>query len=172
MNLKKQNNIRIFTTGGTIDGVDYVDPKYDNQRTTSIPDLLSRVTALTEVEVTELFFKNSLNFVDADYDLILKSCILAEEEKILITHGTLTMCETAKFLGEHWEKQFRYKTIVLTGAMKSPLKKDSDSLFNLGFALASVQYLSPGVYIAMNGLVFNWDNVKKDEETNQFVKIQ
>jgi L-asparaginase len=111
---------------------------------------------------------DSLQMSEQDRDLIAHQCIQCKEDKIVITHGTDTMSETAKVLA----KKVEGKTIILTGAM-IPIKfGSSDGLFNLGSALAFVQTLSPGVYIAMNGRYFHWDNVKKNKQTGIFEEVK
>jgi L-asparaginase len=107
---------------------------------------------------------DSLEMTDADRSLIVDQCSRTKEEKIVITHGTDTMDVTARALGS----AITGKTIVLTGAMVPYKFGSSDGLFNLGSALAFVQVLPHGVYIAMNGRVFEWGNVKKNKKTGVF----
>jgi L-asparaginase len=111
---------------------------------------------------------DSLEMSDDDRDIIAHNCVHCEEEKIVITHGTDTMVETAKVLAE----KITDKTIVLTGAMIPYKFGSSDGLFNLGAALAYVQTLPNGIYIAMNGKYFNWNNVRKNKELGLFETIQ
>jgi L-asparaginase len=111
---------------------------------------------------------DSLEMTDADRELIVGQCLATEEERILVTHGTDTMEVTARVLGG----RVRGKTIVLTGAMVPYKFGSSDGLFNLGSALAFVQTLPHGVYIAMNGRRFTWDNVRKNRKTGEFEEIQ
>jgi L-asparaginase len=111
---------------------------------------------------------DSLEMTDNDRDLIADNCIKSGEDKIIITHGTDTMAETAKVLAE----KIKNKTIVLTGAMVPYKFGSSDGLFNMGSALAFVQSLPHGVYIAMNGRYFHWDNVKKNKQTGEFEEIK
>lgn len=111
---------------------------------------------------------DSLEMTDHDRELIAHQCNSCEENKIVITHGTDTMAETAQLLASKVKK----KTVVLTGAM-IPIKfGSSDGLFNLGSALAFAQTLAAGVYVAMNGRYFHWDNVKKNKETGIFEEIR
>jgi L-asparaginase len=105
---------------------------------------------------------------DEDRELIAHQCRNASEDKIVITHGTDTMAITAQVLAE----KVSGNTIVLTGAMIPYKFGSSDGFFNLGNALALVQYLPPGVYIAMNGRAFNWDNVRKNKQTGQFEELK
>jgi L-asparaginase len=110
---------------------------------------------------------DSLEMTPEHRNLIADECQHCEEDKIVITHGTDTMAETARVLA----KRDTGKTIVLTGAM-IPIKfGSSDGLFNLGSALAFVQSLPPGVYVAMNGRYFNWDNVRKNRQTGIFEEL-
>ena len=102
--------------------------------------------------------------VDDDRDLILERCINCEEKYILITHGTDTMCETAKLLGESSID----KTIVLFGSMVPYAVNGSDAFFNFGCALGSVQLLKAGVYIAMNGRILPWNDVEKNRSLGIF----
>jgi L-asparaginase len=105
--------------------------------------------------------------VDADRELILEKCINCEEKYILITHGTDTMCETAKLLGESSID----KTIVLFGSMVPYVVNGSDAFFNFGCALGSVQLLKAGVYIAMNGRILPWNDVEKNRSLGIFQSL-
>lgn len=149
--------IKLFITGGTIDaekiekGDKYV---YDK---TYIPEMLKRGKCKVDIESKVLFIKDSIYTTDSDREKILQNCKNCKENKIIITHGTDTMVETAQILG----KEIKNKTIVLLGAMVPYNQKKSDALFNLGCAISAVQILPWGVYITMNGKIFSWDNVKK-----------
>jgi len=110
---------------------------------------------------------DSLDMVDSDRHLILESCENCAEQFILITHGTDTMCETAKLLGEREMK----KTIVLFGSMVPYAVSNSDALFNFGCALGSLQLLGSGVYIAMNGRVLPWSDVEKNKSLGIFQNL-
>ena len=157
--------MKIFITGGTIDDLEYekieVAPK---EKDTLIPQLLkqSRITVNYHCEV--LMMKDSKFVTDEDRKIILSKCQECTEEQIVITHGTMTMPETARFLG----KRQLQKTIVLLGAAIPANKPKSDALFNLGTAIAAVQLLSPGVYITMNGKIFSWENVIKNMQKGYF----
>jgi L-asparaginase len=111
---------------------------------------------------------DSLNMTDADRRIILENCKQSPEDKIVITHGTDTMVETAQVLGQN----LKDKTLVLTGAMIPYAFGSSDGMFNLGSALSFVQALPTGVYIAMNGKYFTWDNVRKNRERGVFEEIR
>lgn len=160
-------SIRIFITGGTFD-------KEYNELTgqlffkdTHMNELLDKGRCKVSVEIRTLMMVDSLEMTDGDRDLIAHQCNQCEETQIIVTHGTDTMSETAKVLAE----KVKNKTIVLTGAM-IPIKfGSSDGLFNLGSALAFAQSLSPGIYIAMNGKYFHWDNVRKNRQTGVFEEI-
>ena len=108
---------------------------------------------------------DSLDMSDADRDAVAQNCRQCEETKIVITHGTDTMVDTARLLAD---AALDGKTIVLTGAMIPYAFGSSDGLFNLGSALSFVQILPPGVYVAMNGKYFSWDKVRKNRQTGVF----
>ena len=156
--------IRIIVTGGTF------DKEYDEIngklffKDTHVPEMLALGKSKAKVEIETLMMIDSLDMTEGDRENVLKSCRSVSENRILITHGTDTMEVTAQYLG----KQELPKTIVLTGARKPYAFGSSDGLFNLGSALAFAQCLPPGVYVAMNGKVFNWDNVAKDRKTGEF----
>ena len=114
--------------------------------------------------IEELLLIDSLDMVDADRELILENCAKCDERFILITHGTDTMCETARLLGESSID----KTIVLFGSMVPYAVSDSDAFFNFGCALGSLQLLEAGVYIAMNGRVLPWNDVEKNRSLGVF----
>ena len=126
--------------------------------------MLKQSRCNAEIEIKFLMAKDSLLMDDKDRSKVLEECRKSKEEKIIITHGTDTLVETAKTLG----KSIRNKTIVLLGAMVPYNQKNSDALFNLGAAVSAVQILPMGVYISMNGKIFNWDNVKKNRELKRF----
>jgi L-asparaginase len=156
--------IRIFITGGTFD-------KEYNEITgelffkdTHMSELLEKGRSKLPVEIRTLMMVDSLEMTSEDRDLIAHQCNQCEETMIVITHGTDTMSETAKVLAQ----KIKNKTVILTGAM-IPIKfGSSDGLFNLGSALAFTQTLPHGVYVAMNGRYFNWDNVRKNKQTGVF----
>jgi L-asparaginase len=105
---------------------------------------------------------------DEDRFLIADHCIRSDQDRIIITHGTDTMSETARILAG----RVKHKTIVLTGAMIPYKFVSSDGLFNLGSAMAFVQAMPEGVYVAMNGRIFNWDNVRKNKQTGEFEELR
>jgi L-asparaginase len=157
--------IRIFVTGGTFD-------KEYNELTgalffkdTHLREMLRLGRSRVEVSITTLMMIDSLDMTDSDRARIVEQCAQAAESRILITHGTDTMVETARAVAAAATPG---KTIVLTGAMIPYAFGSSDGLFNLGSALSFVQALSPGVFIAMNGRCFAWDKVRKNRETGVF----
>ena len=156
--------IRIFVTGGTF------DKTYDEIRgrlsfaDTHLPEMLALGRARVPVSIRTLMMIDSLDMTAADRDLIVRSCAECEEPRIVITHGTDTMVETAAALA----RGVPGKTVVLTGAMIPYAFGSSDGLFNLGSALSFVQVLPAGIYIAMNGRHFSWDGVRKNRETGIF----
>ena len=160
--------IRIFITGGTF------DKEYNELngqlyfKDTHMQDLLEMGRCRLNTVIRTLMMIDSLEMTDEDRELIVHQCNQCEENQIVITHGTDTMSETAKVLAE----KVKNKTIVLFGAM-IPIKfGSSDGLFNLGSAFAFVQTLPAGVYVAMNGRYFHWDNVRKNKQTGMFEEIK
>ncbi len=155
--------IRIFTTGGTIDKI-YFDQK--SQYEIGDPQaggVLERANVTFEYEVESILRQDSLDLTDDDRRVIRSAVESSSEEKIVITHGTDTMIATAKVLGG-----VPGKTIVLTGSMYPARFRDSDAVFNLGCAVIAAQTLPPGIYIAMNGQIFNPGTSKKNVERNRF----
>ena len=160
--------IRIFITGGTFDKEynEITGQLYFND--THMHDLLDMGRCHVPVEIRTLMMIDSLEMTAEDRDLIVRQCANADEERIVITHGTDTMSETAAIIA----KQISNKTIVLTGAM-IPIKfGSSDGLFNLGSAIAFAQTLPHGVYVAMNGRYFHADNVRKNKQTGMFEEVK
>ena len=156
--------VRIIITGGTF------DKAYDEIRgnltfkDTHLPEILKfvRCTAPVELELNQLI--DSLDMQTTNRLSILESCRKAKEDRIVITHGTDTMTETAEVLG----KARLEKTIVMTGAMVPYMVSNSDAVFNLGCALIAAQIVPAGVYIAMNGRLFTWDDVRKNKDQGVF----
>lgn len=160
--------IRIFITGGTF------DKEYNELngqlyfKDTHLSDLLEMGRNKVKVEIRTLMMVDSLEMTEQDRELIVHQCNHCDETQIVITHGTDTMAETAKVIAQ----QVKDKTVILTGAM-IPIKfGSSDGLFNLGSALAFAQSLPAGVYVAMNGRYFNWNNVQKNKQTGVFEEIK
>ncbi|WP_417502207.1 asparaginase domain-containing protein [Marinobacter sp.] len=155
--------IQIFTTGGTIDKV-YFDANSEFEIGESlVPELLAESNIHKGYSLRGLLRKDSLEMNDADRAQVLDAATVSESNRILITHGTDTMAETAQVLSP-----LSGKTIVLTGAMQPARMRRSDAVFNIGFAWAAVQLLPPGVYIAMNGEVFEAGAVRKNLKAQRF----
>ncbi len=159
--------IVILTTGGTLDKV-YFDAKSEYEvGPPNISVVLGEMKLAVDYTVTSLFKKDSLEISDSDREILLRAVVQTPEKRILITHGTDTMVDTALHLA-----QVEGKTIVLTGAMEPALFKTSDAVFNIGCAIAAVQILPPGVYIGMNGALFSHDNVRKNVREKIFEEIR
>jgi L-asparaginase len=161
--------IRIFVTGGTF------DKEYDEIHgrllfeDTHVGEMLRLGRCRLDVSIRTLMMVDSLEMSDADRALVVRNCLECPQPRIVITHGTDTMVDTARALAE---ARLHDKTIVLTGAMIPFAFGSSDGLFNLGSALSFVQALPPGVYVAMNGRWFPWNRVRKNRETGVFEDVQ
>ena len=156
--------IQCFTTGGTIDKV-YFDALSEFEiGETALHPILREANVTVDFAVESLLRKDSLDITDADRATIRAAVIGCAADRVLITHGTDTMAVTAAALAG-----IAGKTIVLTGAMQPASLRSSDSIFNVGFAMAAVQLLPHGVYVAMNGRVFDAGHVVKDRAANRFV---
>lgn len=157
------SKLLIITTGGTIDKI-YFDDKSDYQiGEPQISQILHAMHVAFDIEVTALMRKDSLHIGERERQLIHATVAAADAKQILITHGTDTMVETAKVLADLTDK-----TIVLTGALNPARFRDSDAIFNIGCAVGAVQSLPPGVYIAMNGKVWDPEHVRKNRRENCF----
>jgi L-asparaginase len=160
-------DVRVLVTGGTF------DKEYDELRgtldfrATHVPEMLRLGRCHLEVAVETLMMIDSLEMTASQRTSIAERCAACEETRLVITHGTDPMVETARVLAA----SVAAKTIVLTGAMIPYAFGSSDGLFNLGSALSFVQALPPGVYVAMNGRCFHWDNVRKNREAGVFEAI-
>ena len=155
--------IKFFAVGGTIDKV-YFDALSEYEvGESNIGDILNDARVNFEYDISSLLKKDSLDMTDQDRLTIQQAVQNESNDKIIITHGTDTMIETAKVLGV-----VKNKVIVLTGAMEPAKFKSSDAIFNLGSAVAAVQTLPHGVYIAISGRVFSPDNVRKNRILKQF----
>ena len=159
--------ILVLTTGGTIDKA-YFDALSEYQIVESgIPALLDEARVALPFRVVELMRKDSLELTDADRLAVASAAREAGESRIVITHGTDTMTETARVLAQ----QVPGKTICLTGALSPARFAETDANFNLGMAFATVQTAAPGVWIAMSGQVFDGLKVKKDRAAGKFVAL-
>lgn len=160
--------ILIFVTGGTF------DKEYNEIsgelffRDTHLFEMLTLGRSLVNTTIETLMMIDSLEMTESHREIIVKQCLKSVEGRIVITHGTDTMVETARALAQ----SVKDKTIILTGAMIPYKFGSSDGMFNLGSALAYVQVLPPGIYISMNGKFFNWDDVRKNKITGTFEKIR
>lgn len=160
--------IKILVTGGTFDK-EYnplTGQLYFNH--SHILEMLRLGRSRLHIDIKTIMMMDSLSMTEEDRKKIVEECRAAKEEKILITHGTDTMSETVKLLGQ----SITNKTIILTGAMVPYAFGSSDGLFNLGSALAFLQTLPHGVYISMNGKCFTWDNVRKNKQIGLFEEIK
>jgi L-asparaginase len=161
------DRIRVFVTGGTF------DKEYDELRgtlyfkQTHLPEMLQLGRCRLDVAIETLMMMDSLDISDTDRARIVEQCRDCDETRIVVTHGTDTMVDTARALASGIEG----KTIVLTGAMVPYAFGSSDGLFNLGSALSFVQTLPAGVYVAMSGRWFHWNDVRKNREAGTFEKL-
>lgn len=155
--------MKIFTVGGTIDKI-YFDAQSEYEvGSPTIEKMLERFNVYFDYSITSLFQKDSLEITEEDLQVIFKSVSECEETHVLITHGTDTMSHTARTLSD-----INGKVIVLTGSLLPASFRDSDAEFNIGSALGAMWSADPGVYIAMNGFIFNWRDVYKDRSEMQF----
>ncbi|NVD28041.1 asparaginase [Parasphingorhabdus flavimaris] len=159
--------IDIFTTGGTIDKIYFDALSEYHIGPTPLPDILAENNVYVQHRVTQLMRKDSLELTDDDRLEIRAAIIASDADKILVTHGTDTMVQTGRVLAD-----IPGKTIVITGAMQPATLRISDAEFNVGFALAATQTLAPGVYIAMNGEIFDPAKVHKDRSAHRFIRDQ
>lgn len=160
--------IKIFATGGTF------DKEYNEIngelffKKTHLAELLELGRSQLNVQIETLMLVDSLDMTNDSKTYIINKCLEEKTDRIIITHGTDTMVETARLIA----KKVKDKTIILTGAM-IPIKfGSSDGLFNLGSALSFIQVIEPGVYITMNGRYFKWDNVRKNKKLGIFERIK
>lgn len=156
--------IKLLITGGTLD-------KHYNELTgelsfpaTHLPAMLQQARCRIEIDRQDLMLKDSLEMLESDRELIKQACLATDIQQIIITHGTDTMVDTARYLAGLATD----KTIVLFGAMVPYSIKQSDALFNLGTTVTAVQLLPAGIYISMNGQIFDWDKVHKDTQVGEF----
>ncbi len=161
-------DLRIITTGGTF------DKQYDaikgelTLRESQLPRILLQARCTLTVHLEGPLAVDSLYMTDQQRQEIAQACVHSAEDRIVIIHGTDTMCATARVIA----KSNIDKTIVLTGAMTPYSLEGSDAVFNLGSAISAVQLLEPGVYITMSGRILLWDNCQKDSNKGIFVPIR
>lgn len=164
MHDSEKTMIRLIITGGTLDK-QYNETDGQLLFTRSgLPEMLVQARCTVPIALETLMLKDSLDMSDKDRESVKQTCIAAQEDKIIITHGTDTMVQTARYLAAGLSS----KTVVLLGAMIPYRFGNSDALFNLGCAVAAVQILAPGIYITMNGQIFDWHNVHKNKRQGRF----
>lgn len=155
--------VQVFAVGGTIDKI-YFDAKSDFEvGEPQIGDLLHEANVTFDYQVTSLMRKDSIDMTDADRQLIREAVESCEAERILITHGTDTMADTARAL-----KGVTGKVVVMTGAMQPARFRVSDAIFNIGYAIGTLQLLTPGIYVAINGQVFDPEHLVKNRDAHRF----
>jgi L-asparaginase len=155
--------IRFITTGGTIDKV-YFDAKSEYEvGPPQVMEILRDVNVTFEFDVESVLAKDSLDLTEADRQLIRERVAASPCDRVVVTHGTDTMVETGRAL-----KGIAGKTVVLTGSMQPARFRNTDAVFNLGAAITAVQTLPPGIYLAMNGRIFDPDRTRKDRSRGCF----
>lgn len=165
---RSKEEIRILATGGTF------DKEYNELNgslyfeDTHLYEMLRKGRSTLHINIRTLMMVDSLEMTKSDREVILHSCLRSEVNKMIITHGTDTMIDTAKLLKEH----VKDKTVILTGALIPYAFGTSDGFFNLGNAIGFVQSLEPGVYICMNGRIFDPNFVKKNYDTGFFETVE
>lgn len=164
----QKKKILALVTGGTFDKEYNLITGELFFKDTHLPEIFSRGRSTLDITVRTLMMIDSLEMTPEDRQVVVNNCQRASHEHIIVTHGTDTMVETARYIAEAKIP----KTIVLLGAMiPYQFGHSSDGFFNLGAALAFVQTMPQGVYIAMHGACFDWDNVRKNRETGYFVPL-
>ena len=158
-----KSTIKIFTTGGTIDKIYFDDRSEYQVGEPQIGSVLKEANVTQRYDITPLLRKDSLDLTDDDRQLIYQAAISCPQTRIIVTHGTDTMVATANVL-----KKVTDKTIVLTGAMQPAKFRFTDAVFNIACAFISVQLLPAGVYIAMNGRIFDPEQTRKNRKLNRF----
>lgn len=165
MAIRNADRITILATGGTIDKFYTLESTLDTGEP-AVEELLSFVTTDIEFEIQSVLKLDSLDMVDSDRAVLVEALNKVENDRIMITHGTDTMPETARYIQEHGD--IEGKTIVLVGAMQPAIMRHSDASFNIGAATAALSLLEPGVYISMSGRIFNAETVRKDRSRGIF----
>jgi len=169
--MRKDLGIQVFVTGGTFDKTyDYINGTL-NFKETHLPQMLDRSRCKLDVDVKTLMLLDSLELTSNHFKTIIEACESSERKQIVITHGTDCMVDTAMKIATE-ANAIEDKIIILTGAMiPYTFGSSSDGFFNLGSAMAYVRVLEPGVYIAMNGMLFNWDEAEKNKNIGVFERI-
>lgn len=164
-------HIQLYVTGGTFDKEYNFITGELYFKDTHLSKMFERGRSTLNIDIKTLMMVDSLEMTDADRDIVIHNCKKSKTHKIIITHGTDRIVETAIALAKH--KELADKTIILTGAMVPyAFGTSSDGFFNLGASLAFVQTLEPGVYVCMNGRYFTWDNVRKNLDTGYFESLK
>lgn len=159
-------SLLLLVTGGTLDK-DYLATSGElSFSDTHLPQMLAQAQVTLDIEIETLMLKDSLEMTEQDRQQILQACQNSSANQVVITHGTDTMTDTADYLNDHF--QSLEKTIVLTGAMRPHKLVNSDALFNLGTAIMAAQTSKPGIFIAMNGQLFDAGNVRKNRTKGLF----
>jgi len=158
--------LTFYCTGGTIDKVYYDNKRRFEVGEPQVQQILEEAGVVLDYSIQSILNKDSLDMTDRDREYIVDTVEKDKNTAVIITHGTDTMVKTAKRLS-----RIQNKTIVLTGAMQPARFKSSDAVFNIGCAVLAVQILKPGVYIAMHGRIFDYDNVRKNDALNQFEEL-
>ena len=162
----KQPRIKIFTTGGTIDKLYFDKSSTFEVGDPQIGEVLERSDVSLDYDVEILLRKDSLEVTESDRRIIREAILGDDHRRVVVTHGTDTMVETAKML-----QDIPDKTIVFTGSMQPARFYNSHAIFNIGCAITAAQVLPPGVYIAMNGRIFDADKVRKNREARRFEDV-
>lgn len=165
MAIRNAERISILATGGTIDKFYTLESTLDTGEP-AVEELLSFVTTDIKFDIQSVLKLDSLDMTDADRAVLVEALNKVDNDRIMITHGTDTMPETARYIQEH--ANIEGKTIVLVGAMQPAIMRHSDASFNIGAATTALSLLDPGVYISMSGRVFTADSVKKDRSRGIF----
>ena len=158
--------IRFISTGGTIDKIYFDAMSQFEVGDSQVEYILAEGLTAFDFDVVSLFRKDSLEFTEDDRQQLRKFIVADDATHFVITHGTDTMVQTAAAIAG-----IPGKSIVLTGALSPARFKGTDAVFNVGLAVAAVQLIEPGVYIAMNGQVFAGDNVRKNRDENRFERL-
>jgi L-asparaginase len=165
-------NIHFFCVGGTIDKIYFDANSQYEVGSPAVKTLLASLPTNVDATITSVMAKDSLEMTDGDRADLLKAIAAAPQKLIVVTHGTDTMPLTAEYLQANSAKNIGEKVIVLTGALAPAIFKQSDAEFNLGTAIAAAQCLPTGVYVAMNGEIFEAGKVVKDTIKSRFVAKQ
>ena len=166
--MSNHTKISVFVTGGTFDKAYNMLNGELFFGQTNVPSMFERGRSRLDLDIRSLMMIDSLEMTKVHREIIIENCRNATSNRILITHGTDRMVETAKALAQ---AEIKDKTIVLTGAMIPYKFGSSDGFFNLGSAVSFVQTLPPNVYVAMNGRYYPWDNVRKNVTTGYFEEL-